>query len=54
MFNHHFSAFLIVRFNYSTARSLAVFCWVFFAAFILFLELTIKSHLCQFMDTWSN
>lgn len=54
MFNHRFSAFLIVRFNYSTARSLAVFCWGFFAAFILFLELTIKSHLCQFMDTWSN
>lgn len=52
MFNHRFSAFLIVRFNYSTARSLAVFC--FFAAFISFLELTIQSHLCQFLDTWSN
>lgn len=42
MINHCFSAFLIVRFNYSTARSLAVFFLFFFAAFISFLEIQVK------------
>lgn len=42
MINHCFSAFLIVRFNYSTARSLAVFFFFFFAAFISFLEIQVK------------
>lgn len=42
MINHCFSAFLIVRFNYSTARSLAVFLLFFFAAFISFLEIQVK------------
>lgn len=42
MINHCFSAFLIVRFNYSTARSLAGFFFFFFAAFISFLEIQVK------------
>lgn len=41
MFNHRFSAFLIVRFNYSTARSLAVF--------LVFLQ-----HLSHFLSSPSR